>query len=693
MTRRITERSLRIGAIYAVVTALWIIVSDRVAILITKDFEHQAQLQTAKGLLFILLTASLIYFLLRRELKIEQQLLSELHDSDTRWRSLAENAPDIILTVNRQAEVQYINRLPSGLSAPDNPSMSVFDYVPEEHSLTIRQALDQVFETGQPASFEVASTNPQGSPVWYSTRIGPIQRDGNVHAAVLITRDITPGKETEATLQQALNTLQSIFEASPLAIVHLDLEGIVRAWNTAAERIFGWSAHEAIGRFPPYIQPDQMDHFAQLRARVLQGEGFNGIETQRTRRDGTAIAVSISTAPMRDVQGQIIGILGIVEDITQRKQVEKALQQSEKNLRLFIEHAPAALAMFDDEMRYLSASRRWKTDYHLGERDIRGCYHYELFPALSETWKEAHRRGMAGEVLKMAEDSFVDTDGTLRWLRWEVHPWRTDEGGNGIVIFTEDITERKASEEQIRQLNASLEQRVIERTAQLEAKTRELETFTYSVSHDLKAPLRGIDGYSRLLLEDYLDRLDEDGRTFLHNIRQVTAQMNRLIDDLLVYSRLERRNLVDGRVNPAEMIRSMVAEMSDEIQARGASVTINAPDILISADPEGLAMALRNLINNALKFTRGTAQPVIEIGGRETETSCILWVRDNGIGFDMQYHDRIFEIFQRLHRAEDYSGTGVGLAIVRKAMERMNGRAWAESEPGRGATFFLEIPR
>ncbi len=245
----------------------------------------------------------------------------------------------------------------------------------------------------------------------------------------------------------------------------------------------------------------------------------------------------------------------------------------------------------------------------------------------------------------------------------------------------------------VQALNAELEQRVAKRTAELDAKNRELETFTYSVSHDLKAPLRGIDGYSRLLLEDYAGRLDGEGRTFLQNVRDGTAQMGRLIDDLLEYSRIERRPLEAKQLDLGQLVARLLAEHAGEVAARGARVTVDVPAVAVSADPEGLAMALRNLLGNALKFTGSVPEPAIEIAGRCCPASCVLSVRDNGAGFDMKFHDRIFEIFQRLHRAEDFPGTGVGLAIVRKAMERMGGRAWAESEPGKGATFFVEIPR
>ena len=283
---------------------------------------------------------------------------------------------------------------------------------------------------------------------------------------------------------------------------------------------------------------------------------------------------------------------------------------------------------------------------------------------------------------------------------WELYKWRIIgvitlvilQSAFIFVLLVERRRRRRANQA-LDRLNAELETRIDDRTAALNAKTRELESFAYSVAHDLKAPLRGIDGYSRILLEDYSKGLDDDGRQFLETIQQSTDEMNQLIDDLLAYSRLERRELKPDRVELAPIIDSIVGEKKREAAQHSIDFVVKVNGSTVLADPSGLAQSLRNYIDNAIKFTGKVNEPRIEVGSRESAESCLVWVRDNGIGFDMKYHDRIFDIFQRINVTEDYPGTGIGLAIVRKAMERMGGRAWAQSEPGHGATFYLEIPK
>lgn len=299
-----------------------------------------------------------------------------------------------------------------------------------------------------------------------------------------------------------------------------------------------------------------------------------------------------------------------------------------------------------------------------------------------------------GETIPEHRYRILGDDGEERriavWVEIEF-----DRSGRPAVLFgtAQDVSEQHRAEERIRQLNQELEQRVRERTRALEAANRQLETFTYSVSHDLKAPLRGIDGYSRLLLEDHQDRLDSEGRAFLHNIRHGAMQMAQLIDDLLAYSRMERRDMQDNRVVLHELVDRLLAERGDDLRARGVEIETRLALQELTADREGLVLVIRNLIDNAIKFTRDEPVPRIGIDARLEEGVAVLTVSDNGIGFDMRFRERIFEIFQRLQRAEDYPGTGVGLAIVRKAVQRMGGEVRAEGVPGEGARFVVELPQ
>jgi len=856
-----------------------------------------------------------------------------------------------------------------------------------------------------------------------------------------IISDVSARVRAEEKLASQRARLIALLKTIPDLVWLKGPDGVYLACNPRFEQCFGAVEADIIGKSDHDFVPAELaDAFREKdRAAIAVGGPSVNEEWVTFASDGHRELLETIKTPVYDDQGMLLGVLGIARDITARKQTDAALRDSEARLRLFIEHAPAALAMFDREMRYQAVSRRWLTDYQLEDGDILGRSHYEIIPEISQRWKDIHRRGLAGEVVRADEDRFEREDGAIQWLCWEVRPWQAADGAvGGIVIFSEDITERKVAEQalrdsethyrsllemapfpavlsrvrdgillygnhraevqygikreegigqaadsfyetpadrvrfieamrnaghvedlevrmrsrdgrpfwalisasivdfdnepaifaainditarkqietalqeqeeffrliaesmgdlvavldlegrrlynspsyrslfgdldalkgtdsfaeihpddqervhqvfqetiatgigqrvtfrfvlpdggvrdmesqggvirgedgvvqrvvvvsrditerrrmenEIQQLNADLEARVRLRTAELASANKELETFTYSVSHDLKAPLRGIDGYSRLLLEDHLEQLDEEGRLFLGNVRHGVELMSELIEDLLAYSRMERRDLHGVPLDLARQVAAVLAEQQEAIQAAGMRVqvdldalgvlagdstppfikggrggiseataqanvakslikpltqplseglsrqetaaksllipfgtsfplcergmpiprassvasAVNAASamenkgeadvaVTVRADPDGLAMVLRNLIDNALKFSRDSQPPTLVISATPRDKNVTLAFQDNGIGFDMQFNDRIFDIFQRLQRAEDYPGTGVGLAIVRKAMQRMGGRVWAESAPGRGATFYLELPR
>ena len=252
---------------------------------------------------------------------------------------------------------------------------------------------------------------------------------------------------------------------------------------------------------------------------------------------------------------------------------------------------------------------------------------------------------------------------------------------------------RRQAERSLQAINQELERRVSERTAQLEEANRELESFSYAVSHDLKSPLRAIGGFSQILLEDHRERLGEEARQLLDRIVRNVNHMHQLIGDLLAYSRMERHPPEIQSLDLPGLINRLMRDQDELFAESGIHLETQLPPLRVRADREGLTVALRNLLENACKFSRNSPAPRIELGARPRDDHVELWIRDNGIGFDMREHDRIFTLFQRLQRSDEYPGTGIGLALVKKAMQRMGGQVWAESSPGDGATFYLALPR
>jgi PAS domain S-box-containing protein len=532
--------------------------------------------------------------------------------------------------------------------------------------------------------------------------------------------------------------LAAIVESSDDAIIGKTLEGTITDWNGGAERLYGYRSAEAIGRHMRLLEPpERAGEMQAILARLAKGERIEHYETERVRKDGRRVSVSVTISPIRAASGAVFGASAIARDITERRAADQ--QRLEHTLRLEALHeidraildarpveslAAAALSAlvrlvpcdvaavlsFDEEAgmaralaRHAAGDRAWPAEaaWPLAEFSPPEVFLATPTIAVDDLTSlaapspivarlcAAGLRSLLTQAL-IAEQRLVGvvTLCAARPAAFDAaHCAASREVADQLAI----AINQTALRERMRAHTAELERRVAERTAELEATNRELEAFSYSVSHDLRAPLRAIDGFSTALEEEYGATLAETGHHYLARIRGAAARMSRLIDDLLALARASQNGLRRRRVDLSARAAAIVAGLRERAPERDVTVVI-APGLTADGDPVLLDMLLQNLLGNAWKYTSTHPHARIDVGAATQDGARVFFVRDDGVGFDPEYADRLFVAFQRLHDHAVFEGTGIGLAIVARIVHRHGGQVWAEGAPERGATFYFTIP-
>lgn len=612
-----------------------------------------------------------------------------LQVSELRYRSLIASIPVVLYVIDRDgifvfSEGRGLDRL--GLRPGQVVGQSVFDlYADQPDTLAdVRRAL----------AGETVNSRGYGPGVEFEVRYTPIYgENGEVTGTVGVAMDITERKQMEDSLRRSEERYRLLFEnmtsgyllhemiydesGKPVDYRYLDA-------NPAFEKVTGDTIANILGRTRLEVAPlrpmDSLERFAHV---AETGESMSFINYDSDHRQYYDNYVFCPR------KGQFAVIFN---NITERVLTAEALKESEARFQMLVSNMHEGVALHDvvrDEdgkpinYRLVSVNAQYENILGVRREDVVGRLANEVYgtpePPYLEEFTACLTRGP-----QYMETYFPPMD---RHFSISIAPW----GNNGFATIFTDITERKRVEADMLRFNAELEQRVEERTAQLEASNRELESFAYTVSHDLRAPLRAIDGFSQALVEDYFDLLDQPGRDLVTRIRGGAQRMDKLIDSLLALSRYARAEMRRTRLDLGSLARQVADDLQEWAPERQIEWVI-AADLEVNADPTLMRVVMENLLDNAVKFTSTRPVAHIEVGSEERPEGRVFYVRDNGVGFDMAYAGKLFGVFQRLHDAREYRGNGIGLTTVQRIVMRHGGSVWAQSAPDQGTTIYFTLP-
>jgi PAS domain S-box-containing protein len=613
---------------------------------------------------------------------------AQLHATDRRLAEILQGMTEACFALNTEWRFTFVNDRGESLLRYRREEMlgrSIWEVFPQLAGTPMEANYHRAMKQRQPQAFEVFSPVAQR---WLDIRLFPTPEG---LAAFLM--DISARKAAEQVLQKSQTEFEDLFENAPIGYHEVDLEGRLVRVNRTELKMLGYTAAEMLGRQVWTLLEDPEVSREATLAKLAGEERPIQFERRFRCKDGTILPLFVQDRVLRDEHGSIRGSRAALQDITELKRVEEEIRQLNATLEHRVAERTAELSdlynnapcgyhsldkdglivrMNDTELNWLGFTR---------EEVVGQCRITRLFtPASVAIFQENFARCKARGLLENMELEMVRRDGSILPVLLSATVVRDASGQFFMTRSTlVDYTDRRLAEQKLRQSQVWLE-----------AANQELEAFTYSVSHDLRTPLRAVDGFSQAVLEDFGSLLPPEGQRYLHTIRGSAQHMGELIDDLLAFSRLGRQSLHLQPVEMEKLVRSALADLQSQQAGRRVDIRLGTLRPC-NGDPALLKQVWLNLLANALKYSRRRDEACIEIGCHEEAGETVYSVRDNGTGFDMKYAHKLFGVFQRLHRAEDYEGTGVGLAIVQRVVHRHGGRVWAVGAPDQGATFSFTL--
>jgi len=510
-------------------------------------------------------------------------------------------------------------------------------------------------------------------------------------------KDAPPTDAAQSTVQlQATDEhfRMMVEQVREYAILMLDPQGIVASWNAGAEQIKGYRAEEIVGKhFSVFYPKDEVNAGTpQRHLEIVRSVGSMDLQGWRLRKDGSRFWANVTITAVKDELGNLVGFVKLTRDVTEKRSMEEALQKSRNMLERLFETAPDAVVVVDGNGSIRKVNQQTEVLFGYMREELIGQRVEQLMPERYHKQHIQHRHGYFEDPRPRKMGIGLELygrsqDGREIPVDIMLNPIETNEGTWAFAVIR-DITLQKQSDAKISELNSVLKNQV----AQLAATNRELEAFSYSVSHDLRAPLRHIIGFVDLLNTKGGAGLDDKSRHYLKVITEAAQKMGTLIDDLLAFSRMGRAEIMKTRIDFGVLVQDIVRELTEEAKDREVAWEIG-PLPTVFGDAAMLRQMVYNLVANALKFTRPRHRAKIEIGALDRGEETHFYIRDNGVGFDATYINKLFGLFQRLHTTDEFEGTGVGLAIVQRIITRHSGRTWAEGSLEEGATFWFTLPK